>query len=69
PANTDVVLTLTNVGSVPHNFSIDELHISVDLDPGETTTVTINAPAGTYQYYCNIPGHRISGMVGTLIVK
>ncbi|HET8521912.1 MAG TPA: PQQ-binding-like beta-propeller repeat protein, partial [Thermomicrobiales bacterium] len=47
PANTDVVLTLTNVGSVPHNFSIDELHISVDLDPGETTTVTINAPAGT----------------------
>jgi outer membrane protein assembly factor BamB/plastocyanin len=69
PANTDVVVKLANVGSVQHNFSIDELHISVDLDPGETTTVTINAPAGTYEYYCNVPGHRISGMVGTLIVK
>jgi outer membrane protein assembly factor BamB/plastocyanin/endonuclease YncB( thermonuclease family) len=69
PANTEVVVKLTNVGSVPHNFSIDELNISVDLDPGETTTVTINAPAGTYEYYCDVPGHRISGMVGTLIVK
>jgi plastocyanin len=36
---------------------------------GETGTVTINAPAGTYEYYCSIPGHGQGGMVGTLVVQ
>jgi uncharacterized cupredoxin-like copper-binding protein len=68
PANTDVTVMLPNDGAAPHNFSIDELGIDIDLPPGETQKTVINAPAGKYQYYCNVPGHKEAGMVGTLIV-
>jgi uncharacterized cupredoxin-like copper-binding protein len=69
PANTDVTISLPNTGAAQHNFSIDELNISVDVPPGQTGSVTINAPAGTYQYYCNVPGHKEAGMFGTLTVQ
>jgi uncharacterized cupredoxin-like copper-binding protein len=68
PANTDVTVSLPNEGVTLHNFAIDALDISVDLTPGETEEVVINAPAGEYEYYCNVPGHKQAGMVGTLIV-
>lgn len=68
-ANTDVTLTLPNNGVTLHNFSIDELGVDVDIDPGATRQVTINAPAGTYEYYCNVPGHKQAGMKGTLTVS
>lgn len=69
PAGTDVKVTLHNEGALPHNFSIDALNISVNLNPGETKEVTINASAGTYDFYCNVPGHKEAGMVGTLIAQ
>ncbi len=69
PADTDVTISLPNEGAAPHNFAIDELDISVDLAPGETESVVINAPAGVYEIYCNVPGHREAGMVGTLTVE
>jgi plastocyanin/mono/diheme cytochrome c family protein len=69
PANTDVTVSLPNEGAAPHNFSIDELEISVDQAPGETQETVINAPPGEYEFYCNVPGHREAGMVGTLIVE
>ncbi len=53
-ADTDVTFVLPNEGAAPHNFSIDELDISVDLAPGETGEVVINAPAGEYEFYCNV---------------
>ena len=69
PANTPTVITLVNNGAAVHNLSIDELNIhSGDMQAGETTTVTIDAPAGTYSFYCSIPGHRTGGMVGALTV-
>ena len=69
PANTDVPFTLPNDGVTLHNFSLDELGIDVDIAPGATEEVLINAPPGTYEYYCNVPGHKQAGMVGTLIVE
>jgi heme/copper-type cytochrome/quinol oxidase subunit 2 len=69
PANTDVTVTLTNKGATVHTFDIDQLNIHTgDIAPGATTEVKINAPAGDYQYYCAIPGHKEGGMVGTLHV-
>jgi uncharacterized cupredoxin-like copper-binding protein len=68
PANTDVTAVIRNDGAAPHNFSIDELGIDVDVAPGETQETVINAPAGEYEYYCNVPGHKEAGMVGTLTV-
>jgi nitrite reductase (NO-forming) len=70
PANTEVTVTLVNKGAIAHNFNIDELNVhSGDVQPGQTKTVTINAKPGQYQYYCNVPGHRQAGMVGTLTVQ
>ena len=69
PADTDVTVSLPNVGAILHNFSIDDLGIDVDIDPGATEETTINAPAGEYEYYCNVPGHTAAGMVGTLTVQ
>jgi len=69
-ADTDVVVFLLNDGALEHNFVIDELGVASETVPGGgSTTVTINAPAGTYEYYCSIPGHREAGMVGTLTVE
>lgn len=69
PANTPVKVVLPNLGAAVHDFSIDELNISVTVEPGETGETVINAPAGTYEYYCNIPGHKDAGMVGTLTIE
>jgi len=69
-ANTDAQIIFTNTGVLPHNFTIDELGIKTsDLASGASETVTINAPAGTYQFYCAIPGHKDAGMIGKLIVE
>jgi plastocyanin len=69
-ANTDVVVTITNNGALQHDFTIDELGVKSDLlGGGESTEVTINAAAGTYEYYCSVTGHREAGMVGTLTVE
>jgi uncharacterized cupredoxin-like copper-binding protein len=68
PANTDVTVELPNEGVTAHDFSIDALGIAVALPPGETKSVVINAPPGDYEYYCNVPGHKEAGMVGTLHV-
>ena len=48
--------------------AFDELGIDVPLPPGESTEITINAPAGEYEYFCTEPGHKDIGMAGTLIV-
>jgi uncharacterized cupredoxin-like copper-binding protein/mono/diheme cytochrome c family protein len=69
PADTETTITVTNNGASPHDFTIDELGIQTKmLNPGESETVTINAPAGSYTYYCSVPGHRQAGMEGTLTV-
>lgn len=64
-----VTFNLPNDGAALHNFSIDALGIKVDMPPGTTQTVEADIPAGTYEYYCDIPGHKEAGMVGTLVVE
>ena len=69
PADTATEIHLVNDGAGVHDFTIDALGIHVTLNPGESATETINAPAGDYEYYCSIPGHKDAGMVGTLTVS
>jgi len=64
-----VTFVLPNEGAAPHDFSIDDLGIQVDMPPGETQTIEADIPAGTYEFYCNVPGHKDAGMVGTLVVE
>jgi uncharacterized cupredoxin-like copper-binding protein len=69
PANTPVLFILHNAGLTLHTFTIDPLHITTELVPKATRTLIIDAPAGDYQFYCYIPGHREAGMVGVLHVR
>jgi cytochrome c oxidase subunit 2 len=66
PAGKPVTVLLKNTGAAQHDFSIDALKIQVGVAPGESKTITINAPAGTYDFYCNVPGHKEGGMTGTM---
>ena len=70
PADTDVTFRFVNNGVAVHNFKIEEPRVYSDqLYGGDTVELTVNLPAGTYTYYCTIPGHRAAGMVGTLTVE
>jgi plastocyanin/mono/diheme cytochrome c family protein len=65
-------IEVVNVGALDHDFTVDEFGINEVLPPaGEPVTVTIPADAapGEYRFYCSVPGHAESGMVGTLIVE
>jgi nitrite reductase (NO-forming) len=65
-------ITMTNTGFLQHDFTIDELGIhEVTAGNGDSVTITIpeDAEAGEYEFYCSVPGHRESGMVGTLTVE
>ena len=64
-----ITFVLPNEGAAEHDFSIDALDIHVNLPSGTTQTVEADIPAGTYEYYCAIPGHKDAGMVGTLVVE
>ena len=68
--NQDITVTLVNTGTRPHNFSIDELGVDVDVAPGQTVTVTIEAPPrlGHYTYYSDTPEDQALGMTGTMTI-
>jgi plastocyanin len=71
PADQDTELTLANKGVVEHDIVVEELDDRelVFANAGETVTETVSLPAGTYTFYCSIPGHRSAGMEGTLTVE
>lgn len=68
-ANTDVQVTLNNGGALAHDWAVRDQNIGTSLlNPGASETITVNLPAGSYQFYCTVPGHAEAGMVGTLTV-
>lgn len=69
PAGT-VQFVVTNTGTIEHTFVVDALKVkSPPIKPGQTVTLTATARPGTYQVYCDIPGHKEIGMVGVLTVR
>jgi len=66
--NGQVSLHLANKDLWWHTFTIDELGVDLKVPMGAEREVKFSAPAGTYQYYCSIPGHEAT-MHGTLTIK
>jgi len=65
----DIAVVLTST-DILHDFVIDELDAHVAADGGETASGGFTAQkAGTYTFYCSVPGHRAAGMEGTLTVS
>lgn len=77
PADTDVTILLPNHGVTLHSFVINDKNnddlpfdpINIDIAAGEEEETTINAPAGKYYFFCDIPGHEAAGMHGILTAE
>ncbi|MDQ1374638.1 MAG: hypothetical protein QOJ09_1976 [Actinomycetota bacterium] len=63
-----VTVVVENEDLFWHTFTVDKLHVDARVPVKARRRVTFTAPAGTYTYYCAIPGHRALGMEGTLTV-
>jgi plastocyanin len=66
-----VEITLVNEGGAFHNFQIDAAAgdtKAVEANAGEEGVGTLELFAGTYTYYCSVPGHRSQGMQGEITV-
>ena len=69
-----VTITMTNMSPVGHNITIQQgtsgsVLGSTPTFNGGSKSVTVNLKAGTYTFFCSVPGHRAGGMVGTLTVS
>lgn len=63
-----VRIKVTNIRGI-HDFSLDEFNISEDTPLDQEVVIEFTADqAGTFEYYCNQPGHRALGHWGTLTV-
>ncbi len=51
-----------------HTFTVHELGVHVRVPVGGSGRVSFEAPAGSYEIVCAIPGHQTAGMIGTLTV-
>jgi len=63
-----ITLSYTNTSSTPHGIAIESATGGV-VSGGATSTATITLKAGTYTFFCPVPGHRQAGMTGTLTVS
>jgi len=79
----EIVFDVVNDGRQPHAFGVTKDAEGWDniipgseigsatspLSSGESGTATfVPTEAGEYYYICTVPGHRIQGMVGTIVV-
>jgi plastocyanin len=63
-------VTLKNTGALQHALVVEEEPKFKRLlaDGGKTVAGTLEAKAGNYTLFCDIPGHRIAGMEAKLVV-
>ncbi len=69
-----VTIQFTNGSPLAHNLTIQQgtsgaIIGATPTFQGGSKTLTVNLKAGTYTYFCTVPGHRMAGMQGTLTVS
>ena len=64
-----VTLRSKNDASVPHDIAIKGDGKGPVVQDGKVSEVSTNLKAGSYEFYCSVPGHEQAGMKGTLTVK
>jgi uncharacterized cupredoxin-like copper-binding protein len=61
-----VTFSVTNAGTMEHNFEVEgqgiEKKFDAALKPGETRSLQVDLPAGTYTVYCPVDDHQERGM-------
>ncbi len=68
-----VTIEFTNMAPLEHNVTVENSAGSkLGATPtfsGGTKPLTLDLKAGTYSFFCSVPGHRQAGMQGTLTVQ
>ena len=68
------LVRFANASPLSHNVTVQEPGGGATLGAtptfsGATKSLTLNLKAGTYAFFCSVPGHRQAGMQGTLTVQ
>src|SRR5262245_16845085 len=68
-----VTIDFDNKQALQHDVAVEDSSGkelgATDLVSSGTASTTVNLTAGTYTFFCTVPGHREAGMQGTLTVK
>lgn len=67
-----LTITSVNKAAVPHNIALEGSGVNAIgpiVQNGGVSKISVTVKAGTYTFYCSVPGHRQAGMQGTLTVK
>jgi plastocyanin len=68
-----VTIAFTNMSPLAHNLTVEatggKILGATPTFQGATKTLTLTLKAGTYKFFCSVPGHRQAGMEGTLTVS
>ena len=68
-----VDIDFTNMAPLEHNLNVESsahaIEGSTPTFKGGTKTLSLTLKAGTYKFFCSVPGHRAAGMEGTLVVQ
>lgn len=63
-----VTFTVTNAGTIDHDFAIEGAGKIDLITPTDTKTLAITLEPGTYDILCDLAGHQEAGMTGKLTV-
>ncbi len=69
-----VTISMTNMSGVDHNLAIQSgtsgpLLGHSPIESSGTHSFQVDLKPGKYTFFCEVPGHRQAGMLGTLTVK
>jgi plastocyanin len=67
-----VTIEMANMSPIEHDVAVSEGSKILGQTPvfaGGSKSVTLKLKAGTYTFFCTVPGHRQAGMEGTLTVS
>ena len=68
-----VNIVFTNMAPLEHNVNVESsshaIEGSTPTFKGGSKTLSVTLKAGTYKFFCSVPGHRAAGMEGTITVQ
>jgi len=67
----EITINLTNTGFLPHDLTVEGIDGADTgiINASTSKSITFTAAAGTYTFFCSVPGHKDAGMIGSLVVS
>ena len=66
----ELEFVMTNVGGIQHTFVIEGVDdFKLDTQAGAEDSGTVELDSGEFVFFCDVPGHRESGMEGSFTVQ